>query len=50
MTRVKQQVVEMLQDIPDDKVVHLSTAMGVFKNYSNPNMYWKKRFSIGELS
>jgi hypothetical protein len=35
MTRVKQQVVEMLQDIPDDKVVHILEMMrGLMLLYS----------------
>ena len=35
MTRVKQQVLEMLQDIPDDKVIHILEMMrGLMLLYS----------------
>ena len=72
MTRVKQQVVEMLQDIPDDKVIHIlemirglmflynaerentiirepvSSAMGIFKEYANPDLISKEKDAWGE--
>ena len=44
MTKVKQQVVEMLQDIPDDKV----TAIGIFKEYANSDLVSKEKGAWGE--